>query len=355
MKKFNLFKQILFSSILLVIFILIIELCIQVFVFLQPVPIFFSNTYKQYQSAPESSYFGFKINSHGYKDLEFTPKKKDTYRIAAIGDSFTFGVVPYEDTFVTVTENLVRSNTNNQEIEILNMGIPSTSPQEYLEILSNEALALEPDMVLINFFVGNDYSEFYYSGRREFFKKYFKTGEILYFGYQLWTGLGKDFNLNSTSSREDYCDTCATMNEVKFMDIQKSRSYIYLKDYPKYISNFNHAMSKIAEINNICIKKNIRLVVNILPDESQLSLGMQQQLSQHLKTNYSDFEIDWLQPNHMLQSFLTSNQIPFIDSTNELSKYQSDSIFVPRDTHLNIYGNKLVGNYLANEIRQYIP
>ncbi len=355
MKQHSFFRKTLFTIILLFLFGILIEICIQLFVFVQPIPIFFSNNYTQYKSAPHSSFFGFSINSDGYKDVEFVPKQKDTYRIAAIGDSFTFAVVPYEDAYITLSEDLLKTQWQHQPVEIYNMGIPNTSPQEYLEILVTEALPLEPDMVLLNFFIGNDLTEFYYSQRRNFLKKYFKTGEILYFSYKIWAGLGKDFNLSSSSDRRDYCDTCATMEEKTFIKIQTERASIYLKDHPDMDLKFQDTQTNLIRIMEVCKKKNIRLVVAILPDESQLNAGLQQQLAKNLAVQNPGYEIDWLQPNHMLHHFLQSQGIPFIDLYDELASHRTETLYKPLDTHWNIYGNKIAGNFLAKELQAYLP
>jgi len=43
--------------------------------------------------------------------------------------------------------------------EVFNMGIPSIGPKDYLSILIREGLQLQPNMVLLSFFIGNDILE----------------------------------------------------------------------------------------------------------------------------------------------------------------------------------------------------
>ncbi|MGA6937621.1 MAG: hypothetical protein WB041_19890, partial [Pseudolabrys sp.] len=48
---------------------------------------------------------------------------------------------------------------SGHNIELINMGIPSIGPREYLSLLVNEGFALEPDRVLLSFSIGSDFEE----------------------------------------------------------------------------------------------------------------------------------------------------------------------------------------------------
>jgi lysophospholipase L1-like esterase len=117
-----------------------------------------------------------KINSLGFRDDEITINKpKNTKRIIILGDSFTFGMgVDQKEVFTEVLENLLneaneKTQSQSQEInqgkqatyyEVINAGsIGYTLDNEYL-LLKEKGLALDPDIVIIAFFVGNDVTEF---------------------------------------------------------------------------------------------------------------------------------------------------------------------------------------------------
>ena len=117
--------------------------------------VFYSKSYNRFRGKPFSDDRNFKLNSQGFKDEEFLEKKENIYRILGIGDSFSFGVVPYENNYLTLIES--QFNLENTNVEVLNMGIPSIQPKDYLSLFVNEGLALQPDMVLLSFFVGNDF------------------------------------------------------------------------------------------------------------------------------------------------------------------------------------------------------
>ncbi|MGH7860021.1 MAG: SGNH/GDSL hydrolase family protein, partial [Candidatus Binatia bacterium] len=121
-------------------------------------PMFFfpSASYNRFRGAPHSQNYDFRLNSLGLKDVEFSQRKRPgVFRIVAIGDSVAFGVVPYEHNFLTLLERRLRRK--HGDVELLNFGINGLSVVDYLAVLRNEAVAFDPDLVVVFFFVGNDF------------------------------------------------------------------------------------------------------------------------------------------------------------------------------------------------------
>ena len=100
-------------------------------------------SYNRFRGKPFAPDWNFHLNSRGFNDVEFsTHKAPGTIRILGIGDSFAFGVVPYEYNYLTLVEQYLKQSGHN--IELINMGIPSTGPREYLSLLVNEGLYSNP-------------------------------------------------------------------------------------------------------------------------------------------------------------------------------------------------------------------
>jgi hypothetical protein len=103
---------------------------------------------------PGALRFGFPMNQGGHYDTEFVPRTASSNRVViTIGDSFSYGIVPHAYHYTTVAERELRG------IEVYNMGYPGTSPSDYLYLLEHDALPLEPDLVVIAVFMGNDVNE----------------------------------------------------------------------------------------------------------------------------------------------------------------------------------------------------
>ena len=87
------------------------------------------------------------VNRLGFRELEFNRQKSaGTYRIAVIGDSFTYGQgIRSED---RMTEFLSRE-FSGQNVEILNLGQRGAETADHIITLQKVVLPLEPDFVLL--------------------------------------------------------------------------------------------------------------------------------------------------------------------------------------------------------------
>jgi len=93
------------------------------------------------------------INSLGMRDTEVKPKQPGEFRVAVLGDSFTWGVgVSYGERFTEVVE------ARDPGINALNFGVSGFSPIQYLQQLDN-VFALKPDYVVVTFCLGNDLTD----------------------------------------------------------------------------------------------------------------------------------------------------------------------------------------------------
>ncbi len=93
------------------------------------------------------------INAIGMWDREVAPKRSDEFRVAVLGDSFTWGIgAAYGERYTEVVEAL------DPRINVLNFGVAGFSPIQYLLEL-DQVLALQPDYVVVAFCLGNDVSD----------------------------------------------------------------------------------------------------------------------------------------------------------------------------------------------------
>lgn len=113
------------------------ELLLRVYHHVNPVFIFPDRSYNRFRGKPHADDYDFTLNSKGFKDREFSREKAaEQLRILGIGDSFVFGVVPYQNNFLTLLEDELQKQ--GRPIEVINMGIPGTSPRDYLAVLVHE-------------------------------------------------------------------------------------------------------------------------------------------------------------------------------------------------------------------------
>jgi hypothetical protein len=101
-----------------------------------------------------------KINSEGLRDRNYTKvQPKNTFRIAVLGDSFTFAAqVPHEQIYTSILEqnlNLCKA-FQDQNIEVINFGVEGYGTAQELLTLRQQVWDYQPDLVILAFYIGND-------------------------------------------------------------------------------------------------------------------------------------------------------------------------------------------------------
>jgi len=103
-----------------------------------------------------------RINKLGFRDDElFKIKPENTKRILVLGDSFTFGMgVKHENIYTEVLQKLLNEKDAENVYEVVNTGAIGYTLDNQLLLLKEKGLELNPDAVIVGFFVGNDVTEF---------------------------------------------------------------------------------------------------------------------------------------------------------------------------------------------------
>jgi hypothetical protein len=106
---------------------------------------------------PHRRWYNYWSNAFGFHDEEFVePKPAGRRRVLVIGDSFTFGPVPYPQGVVTLTEAGLRTACAGRDLELLNMGLMGAGPPEYRILADLGVPRFAPDLVVVAIFLGND-------------------------------------------------------------------------------------------------------------------------------------------------------------------------------------------------------
>jgi len=319
------------------------EIVLRIYNHYVPSFIFYSGSYDRFRGKPFANDWDFKLNSQGFKDEEFSEEKEDVYRILGIGDSFSFGVVPYKHNYLTLIESQL--NVGNANVEVLNMGIPSIGPKEYLSLLVKEGLALHPDAVLLSFFVGNDFDE---SKKRKLYEYSYVASLLHYI-----INLHPKYEGNTIHGKDEYCDDCPNFSNKQYLKIEYSRSSIYLVDNKKFPEKLNHAIYYLKQIRSICKSHNIKFIVVIIPDELQINQDLLREVKGAYYPNLDESKWDTGLPSRMLSNELDKLGITYIDLYEYFSN-SSDQLYRPRDTHWNIAGNQMAANIIHEHIRKHI-
>lgn len=97
------------------------------------------------------------LNSAGFRGPEFGPKRPSVYRVLALGDSCTFGVIAHEalgfvaQPYPLRLERLVERRNGSGRVEVLNAGSPGYNSFQGLLLLRSRLRGLDPDLVTVRF------------------------------------------------------------------------------------------------------------------------------------------------------------------------------------------------------------
>lgn len=107
------------------------------------------------------------INALGMRGPETTREKPPgTFRIVALGDSLTFGYgVRVDEAWPAALERALAADPALPELlggrrpEVLNMGVAGYGTRDEAAVLEHKALALDPDLVIVGYFLNDPQTE----------------------------------------------------------------------------------------------------------------------------------------------------------------------------------------------------
>lgn len=314
------------------------------------------NVFKPYSSRVVNNK-AWQINRYGLRDVDFSLNKpNNTYRIAVVGDSITFGFgVDLDESYPKILEkNLNHMQQGKVNYEVLNFAIPGFSPLEYEEIYKNLAYKFHSDLIVVGYYLGNDPSG---AIGRELESKYiswhalpdklfpFGVNEFLRNHSSLWLLLlNKYYAMDRTKIYRE--ETSVTLRGGK------DKTYDY---YDKDIEPSREIMRgwEISEkaINSIINKANTqkaKVVVFGISAQEHISSYAIKELS---KKGYKIDDRILKDPaaRRVFIELCKKNMWVCADTYESLSRQKDkEALFIKDDSHFTYQGNKIVADYLTD-------
>ena len=301
-------------------------------------------------------------NKFGFNDKDYSfDKKKGILRIAALGDSFNWAG-GYTGNYLNISEEILNKDPGN--IEIINAGFPAVGPGYLFDLYNETILKFQHEMVSLNFFVGNDFTECvsdtgitlrFGNPYKPSNKHFFKITEESYLFYYLdnYRKILKDIILKKIEKGNagKNKDEEKVFSLSTFLKIEKDRIKIYMPDF--YNSeHWINTKKKILEFKNLTAAQNKYFFVAILPAQIQSD----KKLLNELEKEYNDIDkqkIDLTLPQRKLREFLKQNNIDFLDPLDSFIKSgASKELYAKNDTHFNSEGNLLYAAEYAGFVRK---
>ena len=112
-----------------------------------------------YVRKKDNIFVDFKYNSNGFRGEDFSSRRSDSTRIVITGDSFVEGLeVDYDATFIRLLEGRLNRELDSR-FEVINLSSQGYSTAQELLALKRYWDIIEPQIVLLGFYTGNDFND----------------------------------------------------------------------------------------------------------------------------------------------------------------------------------------------------
>ncbi|MBS0015468.1 MAG: hypothetical protein KFF72_03715 [Arthrospira sp. SH-MAG29] len=340
-----------------------------------------------YQYDPD---MGFKIRGHangnnqfGFNDRDYPLQPDpDIFRMLILSDSFNWAG-GQQGNYTTLLENQFREHYGQHQVDVINAGYPGTHTAEQLALLKKYGLQYNPHLVVLGFFVGNDFVDADPYRKRIIVNDLYididPRKELIIFGYpiipksRLLLFIQQKYKIfrEARKFQQSYqlpqAQLVATTEAIaldepekspgilsleKFMDVERGRmSFCNIQQLQNgdRDANINYILDSISEMNAILTARNIKFIVAIYPDEYQVNDDLLNQLQSTFYLNLDDYDMTCQQ--NILISHLESNNIPYIDLTPRFRvEQQNRHLYLFQEPHWNSHGNQLAKDILFEHL-----
>lgn len=233
-------------------------------------------------------------NEHGIRDYRNKYQKtpaNNTFRIAAVGDSHTFGYrVNLSQTWVKQLENELNSSSTEKEVEVLNFGYYGYSSTDKVAITREKVIEFDPDLIIFQL-SGNDP------------RNHTRIRKL------------KEGYLNETSNPDK-----------GYRQEARGKAYEKVRDNPPTSEEMREIFEKdLNELHSITSRKNIELIF--------LDYSLHEAQSRKIRELSSRY-------NRKL------TELP--------ENYRSDEYRIDDDGHATPKGNTLIAQYISEELKEVI-
>ncbi|MEM8998542.1 MAG: SGNH/GDSL hydrolase family protein, partial [Acidobacteriota bacterium] len=272
------------------------------------------------------------INGLGHRDDGATRRKAgDVFRILVIGDSFTVGAnVEQDEPYAQVLERRLRTELGDR-VEVLNAGVGAWNPFQYAQYYEFHGRALDPDLVIVGFFVGNDsyvaqddpgQLRTAVAGRRVSREKAEAHAERLTFKIYLyqrshiarwWLNRGAVV-FDQGDVLEDGSPRDGGRFSEKYLAIQERRfKRNHLRNSERRREKMENCVLQVGRIQELAAEDGVPVHVLLIPDENQINRSLAEAVWPEEDAGRYDLDM----PQALLLDMLGERRLPTVDPRPE--------------------------------------
>ncbi|MEB3280856.1 MAG: hypothetical protein VKK42_18230 [Lyngbya sp.] len=338
---------------------------------------------------------GFKIrpyangnNQFGFNDKDYPLEREaGKFRMLVVSDSFNWAGGK-EGNYTALLENKFTEYYGIPQVEVINTGYPGTHTGEQLAMLKKFGLQYNPDLVVLGFFVGNDFIDADPNRKRIIVNDIYididKREELVIFGYpiigqsRLWLFIQQKYKIFQEAAKSQQAlesvetliassspqiitqnsnspveQSPGILSLETFLEVEKNRlSFCEKEDLEdgNWDKNINYILQSISEMNRILQEKNIRFIVAIYPDEFQVNPQLFNQVVNEFELDPKDYQVNCMQ--NILKQHLEAQNIAYIDFLERFqAEQQKQHLYLLQEPHWNSAGNQLAAEILFENLR----
>jgi lysophospholipase L1-like esterase len=316
---------------------------------------------------PFTQWKGFILNSRSLRTKEYpVARSPGAYRIAAIGDSFTVGAGEYGKTWPAVLERDLAALLR-RPVEVFALGVPGVGPQFELKLWELERDLLRPDLVVVAFFVGNDFTDdeeygLHPSGETRLVRTSY-TARLARNLYRVWTEPRRGEGASpppGTSNRSGGFEVPAgdmerlTFSAERHLQIEAYRLQICLREHRAEFLRLSANVARVLRRFQAEVRAaGADFAIMIVPDEFQVDEGLRREVLALLDLPSSEVDLDF--PQERLKQLLDEAGIRHLDLLPAFRDAgRSERLYYERNTHWNDAGNALAARLLADDVHGFV-
>lgn len=308
-------------------------------------------------------------NAQGFRDRERTfERAPGVPRVLALGDSMTWGAgVSYDETFTALLERSLQATRPGAEV--INVGVPGWGPHEEFHLLKVYGIKLQPDIVLLDFFVGNDIQNERWEDTN-LSRILVVAGQSYYVhsnGNRVHDTLGPDrwflyhdlnYLITVGASRLRRAgepraggtpagETAPLVSRAHYVKAIRERDDIYRKaDSPLFEEHWKRTLATLVELRDYLKDRNVPLVLVLIPDHVQLDRALQREFLAVIGAAPDRYDFE--KPQRLLRDWCANNGVRLLDL---LPEFQADAdpgrLYFTNDYHLTAAGHRLTAKAIV--------
>lgn len=300
-----------------------------------------------------------RTNAEGWRDQAKTGAGP---LILGLGDSMSFGWgVEFDETFLYLVEEYLR---REHPLRLINASVPGTGPGDQFQLLQTIWPDYEPRVVVLSFFVGNDFVDVQMGGAAQFdVEDGLLVRRAIDNESSSWLATARSRLIRSSHllqlvravqlnwSRDESASGETSGQALRHWDDWlREFAQVHLKEYPERTRQaVEDTLAALDEIETFCRARAVPLVLVVVPRSYQIYPEERQELIEALSITEADLDLD--RPQRLLGEWAERRDVALVDLLSafrmHLRQNPGENLYHYPDAHMNAAGHRAAAAAIA--------